>query len=198
MKTKLIVTITVLLLVTSGLLGYRIYIDKKVESSKVETETLSKKEISPIDLSLESNSISNDQISENNSIENNIISKSSQSSQSNFSSSSPTNLQNYSGTWTGVGNYKVNGSAQILDTNNKTVLQLSSDFRFGGAPDPVIYLSSEKKPNGIDNAILIGPLNNFEGASAWEIDNNDLKKYNGSIVLWCKAFKVNMGFVELN
>ena len=85
----------------------------------------------------------------------------------------------------GINGHTVTGRAEIVGTT----VHLLDDFRFDGAPDPKIALGL----NGVyDPATLSGQLENFSGASSFELPAGiDPANYN-EVWVWCERFNVGL------
>ncbi len=97
-------------------------------------------------------------------------------------------------TFKSVGNYQTSGGVNITKTGNDAVLNFESDFSFGGAPDPVIYLCKDKQPSSVGNCIVLGALQSNQGSQSWALTAAEADQYQNPVV-WCRAFGVLMGSI---
>ncbi|WP_342077499.1 DM13 domain-containing protein [Yoonia sp. SS1-5] len=94
------------------------------------------------------------------------------------------------GTFTGVNNHVVTGTAEIAGNQ----VNLLDDFTFDGAPDPKIALG---KDGDYDPATLMGKLENYNGASSFTIpDGINPDDYN-EVWVWCERFSVGLGVAPI-
>ena len=94
-------------------------------------------------------------------------------------------------TFTGINNHTVTGTAEIVGTT----VHLLDDFRFDGAPDPKVALGND---GTYDPATLSGLLENFSGASSFELPAGiDPAGYN-EVWIWCEQFSVGLAIASAN
>lgn len=94
------------------------------------------------------------------------------------------------GTWEGINGHTVTGTAEIAGSS----VNLLSDFVFDGAPDPKIALG---KDGVYDPATIMGPLENFEGASQFTAPEGiDTSDYN-EVWVWCEEFSVGLAIAPI-
>lgn len=107
-----------------------------------------------------------------------------------------TEPQRYTGTWQSHRDYVSKGGIEILEQGDEVIIQTTSDYTFSGAPDPFLYLSSEKGTS-IGNAISLGKLQKNNGVQAYKVSKAEFDKFNGSVVIWCQAFNLYMGRADI-
>lgn len=104
-----------------------------------------------------------------------------------------------SGTFTNKNRSKrLDGSWRIYESDGKTYLTLSDDFRTSRAPDLKIFLSptdaaSVTRRNATNGSLLVSPLRKTRGGQTYEIpEGTDLSAYE-SLVIHCQQFSVLWG-----
>lgn len=94
------------------------------------------------------------------------------------------------GTFTGVNNHVVTGTAEIAGNQ----INLLDDFTFDGAPDPKVALG---KDGAYDPATISGLLENYNGASSFVVpDGISTDDYN-EVWIWCERFNVGLGVAPI-
>ena len=118
-------------------------------------------------------------------------------SSSSLSSSAGLNNSILSGSFTGAndGIHNAQGTARVipLQQDDAKVLRLEN-LKVTNGPDLYVYLSTDKSASDFVN---LGKLKANNGNQNYDIPNGtDLTKYD-TVLIWCKAFSVLFGSVEL-
>jgi len=88
--------------------------------------------------------------------------------------------------------YLLEGSFSLEDTGNGLILKLNDDYRASSSlPGLYVYLSNNT--TGINNALEIGPVNIFSGATEFNVPGNPGLNDYEYVLFWCKPFGVDVG-----
>lgn len=91
------------------------------------------------------------------------------------------------------GEHKVSGTVKIIESGEKKYLRFEN-FSTENGPDLRVYLASDTEAN---DAIDLGDLPATDGNYNIELPNSvDLTK-NDTVLIWCRAFRVNFGSATL-
>ena len=97
------------------------------------------------------------------------------------------------GTFEGKSKHETSGTVSIIKTETGYTVQLAEDFKFDGAPAPVLGLGKD----GYKSDTQFSKLKKDEGAQTYELPATiDASKYN-EVWLWCTKFNVPLGLAEL-
>ncbi len=94
------------------------------------------------------------------------------------------------GTFTGVNNHLVTGTAEIAGTE----VNLLDDFTFDGAPDPKVALG---KDGVYDPATIMAPLASDTGASSYIVPEGINSDDYNEVWIWCERFNVGLGVAPI-
>ena len=94
------------------------------------------------------------------------------------------------GTFGGVNNHTVTGTAEIAGD----MVNLLGDFTFDGAPDPKVALGRD---GTYDPATIMGPLENFTGASSFTVPDGISSDDYNEVWIWCEEFNVGLGVAPI-
>lgn len=98
--------------------------------------------------------------------------------------SSPALAAGKSGSFSGIGKYKVSGGVQVTTDGGQTTVRLSSNFRSQSGPDLYIYVG-----NG-SPAKRIAKLKKFKGSQSYTFrGTQDIS----SVHVYCKRYSVGFG-----
>ncbi len=90
------------------------------------------------------------------------------------------------------GNFTI---SEIADSNNLN-LEIAENYQASTAL-PGLYLYLTNNPNSINGALELGPVQVFNGAHAYEIEDVGINDY-AFLLYWCKPFTVKVGEGEIN
>lgn len=93
------------------------------------------------------------------------------------------------------------GTARIVMSNARTLLELGSNFRSDSGPDLKVVLHRAAKP-GMKlmegDYIILGSLQKTSGSQSYMIPSNvNLAQYR-SVAIWCHQFNATFGAATLN
>ncbi len=104
----------------------------------------------------------------------------------------PSVITEKTGSFKGLKNYSVSGTANILSDGQQRFLRFEDGFDSTNGPDLKVYLRAE---NG--EFINLGKLKGNKGSQNYEVDISvDLAKYN-KVEVWCERFSVGFGSANL-
>jgi hypothetical protein len=100
------------------------------------------------------------------------------------------------GMFAGANKHTVTGSYEIVQVNGKAAVQLGSDFKLDGAPDPYVVLSPTDKGDA-SGALNLGKLQKPAGQQVYPIPaGTDLAAYT-HVLIYCKKFNATLGQSDL-
>lgn len=100
----------------------------------------------------------------------------------------------YEGNFIGTRNYRVSGKVQVIQLEDKTILQFI-DFSSSSGPDLKVYISPELSPTQI---IHLGDLKALNGVFSYTLPDDFSIEQSGSFVLiYCERFSALFGSAEL-
>jgi hypothetical protein len=108
-----------------------------------------------------------------------------------------TQAKNKTGNFSSFGDYQTTGSVSVQASDSGSTLDLSQNFQFSGAPDPVLYLCNEAQPSNVKKCVIISALEKDSGSQSYKLNQSEVETYN-HVVLWCRAFSLLMGSAQLN
>lgn len=85
--------------------------------------------------------------------------------------------------------------SEITDSEHLD-LQVANNYQASAAL-PGLYLYLSNNPNSISGAFELGPVQVFNGAHSYEINNTGINEYK-YLLYWCKPFSVKVGHGEIN
>ncbi len=98
-------------------------------------------------------------------------------------------LANGSGSFSGHKNYKVSGGVTVTQSDGKTTVSLSDNFKSSSGPDLYIYVGTGKPTK------LIEKLKSFSGAQTYTFSGTaDVT----SVHVYCKRYSVGFGTARLD
>jgi hypothetical protein len=92
-----------------------------------------------------------------------------------------------------------NGDVELISTKDgKAYLRFKTNTDIASGPDLFVYMSEKQDYNKLDTAktLNLGKLKSNKGEQIYEITPEQLKKYDGAVVIWCKAFGVQFSRAE--
>jgi len=90
--------------------------------------------------------------------------------------------------------YTTVGGVTIKKSGGKTLVVLSDDFKFPGAPDPQLGFGSN---GSYDKATTFVKLTKLEGSQTFEVPSNiNLSNYN-EFYVWCERYSVPLSLAKL-
>ncbi len=94
--------------------------------------------------------------------------------------------------------HETSGTAQLIETNGKTILRLA-DFATSNGPDVHVYLlkgrdSTQVKPGEF---IDLGVIKGTQGSQNYELPSGTDAAEYGAVAIWCKRFSLNFGGADL-
>ena len=107
------------------------------------------------------------------------------------------NKQNWSGTFQGVGNYSVSGTAKFgVNAEGNNALTLQSDFQSSSGPGLYVYLSAESgRPTS--SSIDLGSLQSTSGSQTYTVSNSVNIADFPYVLIHCRPFNVPFGHAQL-
>ena len=93
------------------------------------------------------------------------------------------------GTFSGLNDHVVTGSATIIRTEDGVQLVFSEDFSLDGAPDPSVGFGNGEYIKETN----IADLKNLTGAQTYEIPKGLSLSGMGQVYIWCDKFSVALG-----
>ncbi len=98
-----------------------------------------------------------------------------------------------SGSFVGKSNHRTSGRVEVVKTAAGHRIVLKGDFRFDGAPDPVLGFGKD----GYVAKSQFGPLRSIRGEQTYELPNSiDPAQFN-EVWLWCEKYSVPLGYAKL-
>ena len=94
-----------------------------------------------------------------------------------------------SGKFSGMGRYKVKGTATVSPSGGKTIITLGSDFSSSSGPDLYVYVGNGKPSK------RIAKLKKFKGSQTYSFSGTDKIT---SVHVYCKRFSVGFGTAKVN
>ena len=99
------------------------------------------------------------------------------------------------------GHPQIQGNAQIITENETRYIVFDEKFKTDSAPDLTVVLTRDRelKDAGLAEGTytFVSELNATSGAQRYAIPAEvDVSEY-GAIVIWCRQFNVNLGYVPL-
>jgi hypothetical protein len=85
--------------------------------------------------------------------------------------------------------------SEIADSQNLD-LDIADNYQ-ASTSLPGLYLYLSNNPNSISGALELGPVQVFNGAHSYEINNIGINEYK-YLLYWCKPFSVKVGHGEIN
>ena len=102
-----------------------------------------------------------------------------------------------SGTIVTTSSYLLMGNFTISELENSQNLELSIQENYQASTSlPGLYLYLTNNPNSINDALEIGPVQIFNGAHTYEIENININQYS-YLLYWCEPFSVKVGEGEI-
>lgn len=98
------------------------------------------------------------------------------------------------GSFEGKSNHVTTGQVKLVTEGDKTFVELQSDFKFDGAPDPRVALGN----NGYDRTMLLGKLHSNSGKQRYQIPARIETSGVNEVWIWCKKFNVPLGVATLH
>jgi len=94
------------------------------------------------------------------------------------------------GSFTGLNNHKVSGTATVVERDGQMVLTLGEDFSFDGAPDPKIAFG----PRGREPRNIVAPLKSDTGAQSYTLPEAVKAADSPGVYVWCERYSVPLGY----
>lgn len=103
-----------------------------------------------------------------------------------------------SGTIVTTSSYVLEGDFTLgeIENTDDLDLQIASNYRASNSL-PGLYLYLSNNPNSISGALELGPVQVFDGAHSYDIQNVGINEYK-YLLYWCKPFSVKVGHGEIN
>ncbi|MEP5762252.1 MAG: DM13 domain-containing protein [Litoreibacter sp.] len=98
------------------------------------------------------------------------------------------------GKFKGINNHVTSGRAEVVKKDGGSIVELMSDFKFDGAPDPKIALGNDGK---YDPATLSGLLKSNSGASSYNLPAGINPDDYNEVWIWCEKFNVGLAIAPL-
>jgi hypothetical protein len=94
------------------------------------------------------------------------------------------------GSFKGLNNHKVSGTATVVERDGEMVLMLSEDFSFDGAPDPKIAFG----PRGQEPRNIVAPLKSDKGPQSYTLPDAVKAADSAGVYVWCERYSVPLGY----
>lgn len=106
-------------------------------------------------------------------------------------SSTAESIQKVSGVITTTSSYVLEGDFIIQQEQGGIAINIADNYRASTAlPGLFIYLSNN--PNSVSGALEIGPVEVFNGAHSYQVDNVSLNDFS-YLLYFCKPFNIKVG-----
>jgi len=96
-----------------------------------------------------------------------------------------------SGTIQTTSSYRLEGAFTITENSGELTIDVDDDYVASDAL-PGLYLYLTNNPNTTNGALEIGPVQVFEGAHSYTVENVGIEEY-GYLLYFCKPFSVKVG-----
>lgn len=99
-----------------------------------------------------------------------------------------------SGSFTGASGHQTSGMVEVVQTAAGWEVHLKDDFRFDGAPDPLVgFGSGGSFAAGTD----FEPLRANSGAQVYEVPESIDPAAYDEVYIWCRKYSVPLGVAKL-
>lgn len=87
--------------------------------------------------------------------------------------------------------HRGSGTARVIKTGDRAVLELGDDFTVNNGPDLFVYMSPNSnaaKENNLGDFVSLGPIKAETGKQTYQLPD-DYERFK-SVVIWCRAFTI--------
>jgi len=95
------------------------------------------------------------------------------------------------------------GDVSLIQQSERYFIKFEPTFSVANGPDLYVYLAEPQEfsdtVNGVDTArtLNVGRLKSESGEQLYEITREQYNRYNGAVVIWCRAFGIQFSRADL-